>query len=300
MAVVTGLLRMSLTTILQAIAGGLLLGGVYALLAAGLTLIFGVMRVINFAQAEFMMLGMFVAYFLATALNLDPLLLTLPVGVGVGLIGLGVALGLLERVPRGDQNAQLILTLGVSLILQNLALVALGPTPRVVVRSYTNAYWSPAGLFINHARLYACVASLLIMGALYLFLTRTWTGRAMRATADDPVSAGGVGINVRRTHVIAFMVGSGLAGLAGTLMVTFIAAAPSIGNDFIVIIFLAVVLGGLGSVVGATFGAFLVGLVQSLSGLLLPLQLQNVTLFIVFVAILLVRPQGLFGFRQRV
>jgi branched-chain amino acid transport system permease protein len=122
----------------------------------------------------------------------------------------------------------------------------------------------------------------------------------MRATADDPLSAGGVGINVRRTHVIAFMVGSGLAGLAGTLMVTFIAAAPLIGNDFIVIIFLTIVLGGLGSVAGATFGAFVVGLVQSLSGLLLPLQLQNVTLFVVFVAILLVRPQGLFGFRQRV
>jgi branched-chain amino acid transport system permease protein len=291
---------MSLTTILQAIAGGLLLGGVYALLASGLTLIFGVMRVINFAQAEFMMLGMFAAYFLATALNLDPLLLALPVGIAVGLIGFAIGRTLLERVPRGDHNAQLILTLGVSLIFQNLALLALGPTPRVVVRSYTNAYWSPAGLFINYARLYACIASLLIMLALYLFLTRTWIGRAMRATADDPVSAGGVGVNVRQTHVIAFMIGSGLAGLAGTLMVTFVAAAPTIGNDFIVIIFLAVVLGGLGSIAGATLGAFLVGLVQSLSGLLLPLQLQNVTLFVVFVAVLLLRPQGLFGLQLRV
>jgi branched-chain amino acid transport system permease protein len=291
---------MSLTTIFQAIVGGLLLGGVYALLAAGLTLIFGVMRVINFAQADFMMLGMFAAYFLAMALGLDPLLLALPVAVAIGLVGLATARGLLERVPRGDHNAQLILTLGVSLVLQNLALMSLGPTPRVVVRSYTNAYWSPAGLFINHARLYACVASLLIMVALYLFLTRTWTGRAMRATADDPVSAGGVGINVRRIHVIAFMVGTGLAGLAGTLMATFLAAAPSIGNEFIVIMFLAVVLGGLGSVAGATFGAFVVGLAQSISGLLLPLQLQNVTLFVVFVVILLVRPQGLFGFQQRV
>jgi branched-chain amino acid transport system permease protein len=291
---------MTLTTLLQAIAGGLLLGGVYALLASGLSLIFGVMRVVNFAHAEFMMLGMFATYFLATALNLDPLLLALPVGIGVGTLGFTIGRTLLERVPRGDQNAQLILTLGVSLILQNLALVTLGPTPRVVVRSYTNAYWSPAGLFINYARLYACIASLLIMAALYLFLTRSWTGRAMRATADDPVSAGGVGINVRRTHVIAFMLGCGLAGLAGTLMVTFTAAAPSIGNDFIVIIFLAVVLGGLGSIGGATLGAFLVGLVQSLSGLLLPLQLQNVTLFVVFVAVLLVRPDGLFGFQRRV
>jgi branched-chain amino acid transport system permease protein len=247
-----------------------------------------------------MMLGMFGAYFLSTWFSIDPLLLTVPVGIVIGALGLLMAQGLLERVPRGDHNAQLILTLGVSLVLQNLALVLLGPTPRVVVRPYTNAYWSPAGLFINHARLYACVASLVIMLALYLFLTRTWTGRAMRATADDPLSAGGVGVNVRRTHVIAFMVGSGLAGLAGTLIATFNAATPSIGNDFIIIMFLAIVLGGLGSVAGATFGAFVVGLVQSISGLLLPLQLQNVMLFVVFVLILLVCPQGLFGLRQRV
>ncbi|OLB78369.1 MAG: hypothetical protein AUI16_03780 [Alphaproteobacteria bacterium 13_2_20CM_2_64_7] len=291
---------MSLTTILQAIVGGLLLGGIYALLAAGLTLIFGVMRVINFAQAEFMMVGMFATYVLATGLGIDPLLLALPIGGILALLGMVLAQGLLERVPRGDHNAQLILTLGVSLVLQNLMLVVFGPTPRPVVRPYTNSYWTPFDLFINEARLFACLASLVIMVALYLFLTRTWTGRAMRATADDPVAAGGVGINVRRTHVLAFMVGTGLAGVAGTLIVTFTAAAPSIGNDFIIIMFLAIVLGGLGSVAGATLGAFVVGLVQSISGLLLPLQLQNVMLFVVFVLILLVRPQGLFGLRQRV
>jgi branched-chain amino acid transport system permease protein len=291
---------MSLTTILQAIVGGLLLGGIYALLAAGLTLIFGVMRVINFAQAEFMMVGMFATYVLATGLGIDPLLLALPIGGILALLGMVLAQGLLERVPRGDHNAQLILTLGVSLVLQNLMLVVFGPTPRPVVRPYTNSYWTPFDLFINEARLFACLASLVIMVALYLFLTRTWTGRAMRATADDPVAAGGVGINVRHTHVLAFMVGTGLAGVAGTLIVTFTAAAPSIGNDFIIIMFLAIVLGGLGSVAGATLGAFVVGLVQSISGLLLPLQLQNVMLFVVFVLILLVRPQGLFGLRQRV
>jgi branched-chain amino acid transport system permease protein len=291
---------MSLATVLQAAVGGILLGGIYALLAAGLTLIFGVMRVINFAQAEFMMLGMFATYVLSTTFGIDPFLLALPVGFALALLGLAMAQGLLERVPRGDHNAQLILTLGVSLVLQNLALIVFGPTPRVVVRPYTNAYWSPWDLFINQARLYACLASLAIMVGLYLFLTRTWTGRAMRATADDPTAAGSVGINVRRTHVMAFMVGTGLAGVAGTLLATFYAASPAIGGDFIVIMFLAIVLGGLGSVAGATLGAFVVGLVQSASGLFVPLQLQNVVLFVVFVVILLVRPQGLFGLRQRV
>jgi branched-chain amino acid transport system permease protein len=290
---------MSLAMFLQATVGGLLLGGIYALLSAGLTLIFGVMRVINFAQAEFMMVGMFATYVLATTFGIDPLILALPIGGGLALLGLAMAGGLLERVPRGDQNAQLILTLGVSLVLQNLILLIFGPTSRPVVRPYTNSYWTPFGLFINEARLFACLASLIIMFGLYMFLTRTWTGRAMRATADDPVSAAGVGINVRRTHVIAFMIGTGLAGIAGSLIVTFTAAAPSIGNDFIIIMFLSIVIGGLGSVAGAALGAFGVGLVQSLAGLLLPLQLQNVLLFVVFVLILLVRPQGLFGLRRR-
>jgi branched-chain amino acid transport system permease protein len=290
---------MSSATILQATVGGLLLGGIYALLSAGLALIFGVMRVINFAQAEFMMVGMFATYVLATSFGIDPLILALPVGGGLALLGWAMAAGLLERVPRGDHNAQLILTLGVSLVLQNLMLIGFGPTPRPVVRPYTNSYWTPAGLFINEARLFACVASVLLMVGLYFFLTRTWTGRAMRATADDPVSAAGVGMNVRRLHVIAFMIGAGLAGIAGALTVTFTAASPSIGNDFIIIMFLSVVLGGLGSVLGAAIGAFGVGLVQSLSGLILPLQLQNVMLFVVFVLVLLVRPQGLFGLRRR-
>ena len=291
---------MSLDIILQAAVGGLLLGGVYMLLAAGLTLIFGVMRVINFAQADFMMLGMFTTYLVATTTGIDPLLLAVPVGMALAALGMGFARYFLERVPRGDHNAQLILTLGVSLVLQHLVLIVFDPTPRVVIRAYTNAYWVPFGLFINEARLFACLASLAIMVALYLFLTRSWTGRAMRATADDPVSAEGVGINVRQTHIAAFMVGTGLAGIAGALTVTFLAASPTIGNDFIVIMFLAIVLGGLGSVAGAAIGAFVVGLVQSFSGLLLPLQLQNVMLFVVFVLILLLRPQGLFGLRQRV
>ena len=189
---------MSLDIILQAAVGGLLLGGVYMLLAAGLTLIFGVMRVINFAQADFMMLGMFTTYLVATTTGIDPLLLAVPVGMALAALGMGFARYFLERVPRGDHNAQLILTLGVSLVLQHLVLIVFDPTPRVVVRPYTNAYWTPFGLFINEARLFACLASLVIMGALYLFLTRSWTGRAMRATADDPVSAEGVGINVRQ------------------------------------------------------------------------------------------------------
>lgn len=286
--------------IVQSLVGGILMGGVYALLASGLALIFGVMRVINFAQADYMMIGMFAAFLGAAYLDLDPILIAIPISIVVAFIGFLFARTLLENVPRGDHNSQLILTLGASLVFQNIALMIAGPTPRVVVRPYTNAYLMPWDLFVNEARLYAFCASLVVMVLLYLFLTRTWTGRAMRATADDPMPAAGVGIDVRRTHVLAFSLGSGLAGLAGALLSTFHATVPTVGNDYIVIMFLAVVMGGLGSLAGAAVSAFVVGLVQSISTLLIPLQLQNVGLFVIFILVLVLRPQGLFGQRQRV
>ena len=261
---------MSLATILQATVGGLLLGGIYALLSAGLTLIFGVMRVINFAQAEFMMVGMFATYVLATSFGIDPLILALPIGCGLALLGLGdggrsIGEGAAGRSQRPAHSDAWRFTGAAEPDAYRLR-----SDPATVVRPYTNSYWTPAGLFINEARLFGCLASVLLMVGLYFFLTRTWTGRAMRATADDPVSAAGVGMNVRQLHVIAFMIGAGLAGIAGAFTVTFTAASPSIGNDFIIIMFLSVVLGGLGSVLGAAIGAFGVGLVQSLSGLILP------------------------------
>lgn len=252
----------SLSFLAQTIVGGLLLGGMYALLASSVTLIFGVMRVINFAQADFMMLGMFVAYFLHRFLGVDPLLVALPVGITLALVGLPVA-GIVERVPRGNQDAQLILTLGVSSVIQSLALILIGPTPKAVLRPYTVDYFVIGGVLINHARVFAFIGACLLMLGLYFFLTRTWIGRAMRATADDPTAAGGVGVNVSRIHIIAFIIGTGLDGFAGSLMVTFIPVTPFIGSDFIMIMFLAVVIGGLGSVPGAALGGLLVGMIQS-------------------------------------
>src|SRR5579872_2782847 len=145
----------------QTLVGGLLLGGIYALLASSVTLIFGVMRVINFAQADFMMLGMAIAYALNYFFGLDPILMALPVGLALALVGLPVA-GVLERVPRGNQDAQLILTLGVSSVIQSLALIFIGPTPKVVLRPYTNEYFVLGDILINHARLFAFMAALLM------------------------------------------------------------------------------------------------------------------------------------------
>ena len=289
-----------MTHLLQYVLDGLLLGGVYALLAAGLSLIFGVMRVINFAQGEFMMLGMYAAYLGTTLLGLDPYLVALPAAALILLLGVLFATGLLERIPRGDQDAQLLLTLGLSLFLQNLAIAIFGVTPHAVLRPYSNTLVPLAGVYLHISWLYACLASLLVMLALYLFLNRTWLGRALRATADDASAASYVGISVRRMHAIAFGIGVGLAALAGTLIATFHGVLPTVGQDFVLIMFVAVVLGGLGSIPGAVLGAFFVGLVQSLAGAAMPLQLQNAVVFVLFVVVLLLRPRGLFGLRTRV
>ena len=289
-----------MTHLLQYVLDGLLLGGVYALLAAGLSLIFGVMRVINFAQGEFMMLGMYAAYLGTSLLGLDPYLVALPAAAVILLLGVLFATGLLERIPRGDQDAQLLLTLGLSLFLQNLAIALFGVTPHAVLRPYSNTLIPLGGLYLHVSWLYACLASLLVMLALYLFLNRTWLGRALRATADDASAASYVGISVRRMHAIAFGIGVGLAALAGTLIATFHGVLPTVGQDFVLIMFVAVVLGGLGSIPGAVLGAFFVGLVQSLAGAAVPLQLQNAVVFVLFVVVLLLRPRGLFGLRTRV
>ena len=289
-----------MTHLLQYVLDGLLLGGVYALLAAGLSLIFGVMRVINFAQGEFMMLGMYAAYLGTTLFGLDPYLVALPAAAFILLLGVLFATGLLERIPRGDQDAQLLLTLGLSLFLQNLAIALFGVTPHAVLRPYSNTLVPLGGLYLHVSWLYACLASLLVMLALYLFLNRTWLGRALRATADDASAASYVGISVRRMHAIAFGIGVGLAALAGTLIATFHGVLPTVGQDFVLIMFVAVVLGGLGSIPGAVLGAFFVGLVQSLAGAAVPLQLQNAVVFVLFVVVLLLRPRGLFGLRTRV
>jgi len=286
--------------LLQYIVDGLLLGGVYALLAAGLAMIFGIMRVINFAQGEFMMLGMYAAYFGYIFLGLDPYIVAVPAGLLVGALGVAVAMGLIERIPRGDQNAQLLLTLGVSLVLQNLAIAFFGVTPHALLRPYSSTLIPVGPVFVHESWLFACVASLVVMFGLYLFLNRTWIGRALRATADDPSAATYVGISVRQMQSIAFGIGVGLAGLAGSLIATFHAVLPSVGQDFVVIMFVAVVLGGLGSIPGAVLGAIFVGVVQSVSAAFVPLQLQNAVVFVLFVVVLLARPHGLFGLRVRV
>src|SRR5438445_6917132 len=290
--------------LIQYVVTGLLVGGVYALMSIGLALIFGVMRVVNFAQGDFMMLGMYLTYYYAVALGIDPLvgaLLTLP---PFFLLGLLLHKAFLARVtgggdPNRAMDAQLILPLGMSLIITNATTMFLSPTPRGIRTAYATQAFAVGPLLVNQARAYAFAMALLLAAAVYVFLTRTDLGRALRASADDPEAASYQGIDVRAMHGLAFGIGIALVAAAGGLLATYHPIEPTVAGNFIVLMFVAVVLGGLGSIPGAFVGGLVIGLVQSLTLLVLPFQLQNTGVFIVFLLVLYLRPQGLFGRRAR-
>jgi branched-chain amino acid transport system permease protein len=288
----------------QYVVTGMLVGGVYALMSIGLALIFGVMRVVNFAQGDFMMLGMYLTYYYAIGFHVDPLLgalLTLP---PFFLLGLLVHRTFLARVtgggdPNREMDAQFILTLGLSLVITNATTMILSPMPRGINAPYATKAFAVGPLLLNQARSYAFLMALALAAALYALLTRTDLGRALRAAADDPEAAGYQGIDVRVMHGTAFGLGIALVAAAGGLLATYHPIEPNVAVNFIVLMFVAVVLGGLGSIPGAFVGGLVIGLVQSLTLLLLPLQLQNVGVFVTFLLVLYVRPQGLFGRRTR-
>ena len=283
---------------LQAALDGLMIGGVYAVISIGLTLVFGVMGIINFAQAEFLMLGMFVAYFAWAWLGLDPLLAAPAAFVIVGVLGIAVQTLLLRRVMRAPPVAQVFLTVGLLIVLQNAALLAFGSSFRSVVTPYQSSALRLGPLYVSVPYLAAFAASVASGLALWMFLRRSWFGRGMRATAQDPFAAQLMGINTQAMHRLAFAIGVGLTAFGGAVILPYLTVYPTVGEQFVVLMFTVVVLGGLGSVLGAIAGGFGVGFIQSLSGLFLPVQLQNLVLFVVFIAVLALRPEGLLGARR--
>jgi branched-chain amino acid transport system permease protein len=303
-------------SLINALAAGLMVGCIYGLMCCGLGLIFGVMRVVNFAQGELLMLGMFITYYLVTATPLFAALglaapLVAALLAGPVLFGGGALLHrlLLSRVSgmrtMGSLDeghfGQLIVTLGVSLILQNGGQIVFGSTPRSVRTPLSSSAWTfDAGigdsmLFLNKARVITCAVAILVSIGLYLLLERTVLGRALRAAADNPTAATYNGVDVSRAHRIAFGLGSAVTAIAGGLLATSLSFTPFIGLDFVIIMYSGVVLGGMGSILGAFWGGLTIGFVQQFSALILPPQLQNATIFVVFLLIVILRPEGLFG-----
>ncbi|SHH20428.1 branched-chain amino acid ABC transporter permease [Pollutimonas bauzanensis] len=304
--------------ILQALLTGIVVGGVYGLLCAGLGMIFGVMRVINFAQGEFLMLGMYASLFIFTQFGLNaaigpvlgPVVSALLAGVLLYAFAAMLHPLLLARVTGtraagsdGDGHyQQLTLTLGLSLILQNGALILFGSGARTIQTSLTSSAWEIGPLlgddisvFLNKGRTVSFLATVVVVLVVALFITRSRTGKMLRAAADNPEAATYMGIDVGKSHRYAFGLGAAITAIGGGLIAVNFPFHPYVGIEFIVIMFAGVVLGGIGSIAGAFWGGLTIGLVQQLSAIVLPVQLQNAAIFVVFLLIILLRPQGLFG-----
>jgi branched-chain amino acid transport system permease protein len=276
------------------------------------------MRVINFAQGEFLMLGMYAALFVFTQLGISALLgpyvgpIVAAILGGAIVFGVGIAAyeGLLRWITglevagtEGEGHyPQLTLTLGLSLLLSNGGLIVFGSEPQTMRTPMSSNAWelgplfgSDITLFLNQARSLASVVALAVAAAVALFIARTRLGKMLRAAADNPEAATYMGIHVGRAYRLAFGIGAAVTAVAGGLVATYYPFQPYIGIEFVIVMYAGVVLGGMGSVGGAFWGGLTIGLIQQLSTLVLPNQLQNAAIFVAFLLIVLLRPQGLFG-----
>jgi branched-chain amino acid transport system permease protein len=278
---------------IQALIDGLLLGGVYAVISIGLTLVFGVVGIVNFAQAQFLMVGMFVAFFAWKYLGLDPLLGSLLSFAVVFVIGIFVQKYLISRVLKAPEVAQIFLTVGLLIVLENLALMLFGSEFRSVQTAYQTSALKLGPILFSVPYLAAFAVSSVAGLAIWWILKKTWWGKTVRATAQDPMAAQLLGISPSRAHQLVFGLGVGLTALGGGIILPSLTVSPTIGGQFGVLMFTVVVLGGLGNVLGAVVGGLAVGIIQSLSGLFMPIQLQNLALFVIFILVLAFRPEGL-------
>ncbi len=287
---------MAVTALLvQAGVSGLLIGGVYALVALGLTLIFGVLRIINFAHGSLMMLGMYATFFLYALGGVDPYLSLLVVGPVFFLLGMAIERGVIEPNLAAPEANQLLLTLGLALFLENGALAALSADPRSLRLAYGSRTIVLGGAVVSVPRLAAFVASIALAVALWHFLKHTDIGKAIRASAEEREGALLVGVNIRRVYAVAFGLGTAVAAIAGALVTPFLYVAPDVGDVFNILAFVIVVLGGMGSFLGALVGGLLIGLAESIGAALLPGSLKQLPIFVLFVLVLLFRPAGLLG-----
>lgn len=281
--------------IFQLLISGVLLGGVYALGALGLNLIFGVAKVVNFAHGEFLMLGMFAAYWLMTLTGINPYFGAPIIGVAFFFIGLAFYAGLMRFTIYKPELTQVFATLGLGILLQNAALVAWSADYRTI--QVMPPGWESIqvlGAYVPTNRLIAFVYAIVILFAVLIFLRTTFVGRAIEAVSQDLVAARLMGIDPNRVFLLTFGLGIALTGVAGGVLMPSFYAFPSVGSFFVLVAFVVVVLGGLGSVTGTILGGILLGLVETGVGYVAP-DLKEATHFVLLILLLAVRPHGLLG-----
>ncbi|CAN7541457.1 branched-chain amino acid ABC transporter permease [Pseudorhodoferax sp. LjRoot39] len=290
---------MNAQAIAQVLVSGLLIGLMYALIAAGLSLIFGLMDVVNFAHGEFLMMGMYITFGLFVGMHLDPVLAVPIVGAALFMAGVLVYLLLVRYAMRAKANVgmvQIFSTFGLGTLMQGLAQYFLTPDYRQVSNSWlANKTIELGGVFLPLPQIAGAVVSLLAFGGLYLLMSRTDFGRALEATREDQGAVALVGIDRNRVFALGWGLGLALVGVAGAMLANFYYIHPQVGGAFSGIAYVVVALGGFGSVFGALVGGVVVGLVEATTTLVLPASMKTVGVYVLYLLVVVLRPSGLFG-----
>lgn len=281
--------------VLQILANGLMLGGLYAIVSVGLTLIFGITRVINFAHGEFLMVGMYLVFLLTTHFGIHPYVTVLVVAPALFLLGALTQKLIIERLQNSGEHVQIFATVGLSIALINLALLVFGADIATTPSSGLRQTVSLGPVSVLTGQLVIFISSLVLVCGLQLLLSRSRIGRAIRATAQNRAAARLMGINVSRIYMVTFGLGSACVGIAAVLVAPLYPTSPTIGTHFVLIAFVVVVMGGLGSITGALVAALVIGLVDAFAGYYLGSDIKEVAVFGLFLLVLIFRPSGLFG-----
>jgi len=288
-----------LEIVAQAVINGLLIGGIYALVSIGVTLIFGVVKIVNFAQGEFVMIGMYITFFLATQFGIDPIVSLVVSMPALFIVGVLVQHFLIRRVLGLNDMPQIFLTFALSLLILNVSLILFTANYRTVHTWYSDAAFHFGPFYVPVAKLIAFVLAMVFSALLWGFLHTTDLGKAMRAASQNRDVAQLMGINPHRVFAVAFGVALALAGAAGSLLMPFYPAYPMVGQVFVLMAFVAVVLGSLGNVIGALVASLMMGVAESLGIQFVGADSGLIVVFMLLLTTLAVKPSGLGGRRTR-
>jgi branched-chain amino acid transport system permease protein len=282
---------------LNVTVAGILTGLVYGLMALGLSVIFGVVRVVNFAHGEMMSIAMYLTVLLFSSLNLDPLVMLLPIAAVLFVFGYALQAGLINPFISRPEHSQFLLLVALALIIVNALLIVFGPDARTVQTAYAFDSFEVGALIVDATKLYAGAAAIAVAALLFAFFRFAPLGKAIRACADNYTGALVVGLDVKRLYALTFGIGAACVGAAGVMMALIVDVTPMIGPTYTLLAFVIVITGGLGSMAGALLGGLLIGVTEALAGLLFTPSAKSMFAFAILVLVLLFRPQGILGRR---
>jgi branched-chain amino acid transport system permease protein len=288
---------MTFDVYLNVAVAGILTGLVYGLMALGLSVIFGVVRIVNFAHGEMMSIAMYVAVVLFAAFHLDPLIMLVPIAAVMFVFGYVLQAALINPFVTRPEHSQFLLVVALALIIVNTLLIIFGPDAQTIQTSYAYDSFQIGPVIVDASKAYAAVAAIAVTAALFAFFRYSLLGKAIRACADNYTGALVVGLDVRRYYALTFGIGAACVGAAGTMLALIVDVTPMIGPAYTLLAFVIVITGGLGSMSGALIGGVLIGLTEALAGLLFTPSAKSMFSFAILVLVLLFRPQGIMGKR---